>query len=131
MGESYRYFDLDPGSPLSGRPLEEALSIVRSLFDDVREDADAAVADAKRRHRALSNLGAPPELVAMYADPKVVRIRAFDAVSGGYSIEFDLWDKQGVLAYPKPDENCFAICERLAQKLADALGYSLAVEEYD
>lgn len=129
--ESYRYFDLDAGGPLDGRSLDEALSIVRSLFDDVREDADAAVADAQRRHRALSNLGAPAEVVALYADPKVVRIRAADADSAGYSIEFDLWDKQGVMAYPKPDEGRFDICQRLAQKLADALGYNLAVDEYD
>jgi hypothetical protein len=131
MGESYRYFDLDPGSPLGGRPLDEALAIVRSTFDHVHEDADAAVADATRRHRALANLGAPPEILALYADPNVVRIRASDNDSAECSIEFDLWDGQGVMAYPKPDETCFEACERLAQKLADALGYSLSVEECD
>ena len=104
---------------------------MRSSFDNVHEDADAPVEDAKRRHRALANVGAPPEVLALYADPKVVRIRAADADSAGYSIEFDLWDKQGVMAYPKPDESRFDVCERLAQKLADVLGYRLAVEESD
>src|SRR4051812_3223415 len=123
MGESYRYFDLDAGSPSGGRPLDEALSIVRSLFDEVHEDADAAVEDAKRRHRALANLGAPPEHVALYSDPQVVRIRAADSESAGYYIDFDLWDKQGIIVHPKPDESRFDICEDLARKLANALGY--------
>ena len=131
MGESYRYFHLDAGSRLGGRPLEEAIAIVRSSFGDVREDADAAVADANRRHRALAKLGAPAEMVALYADPKVVRIRVADADSDGYFIEFDLWDRQGVMAYPRPDERRFDLCQRLAQKLSDALGYGLSIEEYD
>src|SRR5689334_13553455 len=125
MGESYRYFDLDAGTLLGGRPLDEALSIVRALFDQVNEDADAAVEDAKRRHRALAKYGAPAELVALYAEPKVVRIRVADSNSAGYHIQFDLWDKQGILAYPKPDEARMDVCEQLARKLADAFGYTL------
>jgi hypothetical protein len=35
------------------------------------------------------------------------------------------------MAYPKPDEGRFDLCQRLAQKLVDALEYSLSVEEYD
>lgn len=131
MSESYRYFDLAPTSPMGSYLLDDALSIVRPLFEQVGEDEAAAVEDAKRRHRALSKIGAPAEVVALYADPRVTRIRASDSTSEGYYIEFDLWDKQGILAYPKPDENRLDICERLARKLADALGYRLTVEEYD
>lgn len=131
MVESYRYFDLNPGTSFGGRPLDEALAIVQSLFDEVREDKNAAVEDAKRRHRALAKYGAPAELVALYADPQVVRIRAADADSAGHFIQFDLWDKQGIIAHPKPDEARMDVCERLARKLADGLGYALSIETYD
>ena len=131
MSESYRYFDIAPASPAGGYRLDEALSIVRTVFEQVHEDPGAAVEDANRRHRALSKIGAPANVVALYASPRVTRIRASDSASEGYFIEFDLWDKQGIIAHPKPDANRFDVCERLARKLADALGYRLAVEEYD
>ena len=131
MGESYHYFSLDHASLTGGLPLTEALSVIRRVFEQVREDQNAAVEDAKRRHRALSNLGAPASVVALYADPRVTRIRAADSDSHGYYIEFDLWDKQGIMVYPKPDEARLDICDRLARKLAAALSYRFAVEKCD
>lgn len=49
----------------------------------------------------------------------------------GHYIEFDLWHKQGVMVYPKPDEDKLTECEKLTRELASVLGYTCTVEEYD
>jgi len=48
-----------------------------------------------------------------------------------YYVEFDLWDRQGVMVYPKPDEESLSECQVLAKRLASVLGYDLSVEVYD
>ena len=100
-------------------------------FEHVEENEQEAIDDAKKRHHALLACKAPREVLALYENPCVTRVRVNTAESEGYCIEFDLWDKQGIMVYPRPDENRLEFCEALARKLAVALNYELTVEEYD
>lgn len=135
---AYHYFDVSPPEGVSALTLESALDIIKSQFSEIEEDEQAAIDNAKARHDALSALSADPrydkvpqEIIDIYADPKVTRIRIPDTSMVGYYVEFDLWDCQGISVYPKPDEDRLAESQVIAQKLADALSYELKVEVYD
>ena len=131
MDIAYHYFALDPRPSEEALTLAQALPIVRRTFERVEENESEATDNANRRHRVLVACNAPREVLALYENPCVTRVRASTSESEGYFIEFDLWDKQGIMVYPHPDENRLDLCEALSQRLAEALNYTLAVEEYD
>ncbi|MHA3774193.1 hypothetical protein ACXR0O_21915 [Verrucomicrobiota bacterium sgz303538] len=128
---AYCYFEIAPSVEAATVPFDEALSIIRIAFPEHELDESAAINDAKHRHSCLVALNAPKEITALYENPRVIRIRITDDWCDGAYLEFDLWDKQGILAYPRPDEECLNRCQTLARKLAEVLGYDCSIEEYD
>jgi len=128
---AYHYFDVSPPEGMSALSLESALEIIESAFDEFEQDDQAALDNAKLRHDSLAALNAPQQIIDLYVNPNVTRIRIPDAGMPGYYIEFDLWDGQGISVYPKPDEERLGESQAIAQTLADALSYNLKVEVYD
>jgi hypothetical protein len=125
-----RFFDISPGQEAEAHSLERAVELIREAFPHFESDPAAALLDAKRRRTALLAVNAPKEIVAIYENPKVTRVRVTTDWSEGVHLEFDLWDRMGIQAYPKPPDS-FHECEVLAGKLAEVLGYSCSTEEYD
>ena len=127
----YHYFHISPKDDADALPLEEALKSIRIAFPDHETDEAAALKDAKHRHECLVALKAPKEIIAVYENPRIVRVRITEGWCIGAYLEFDLWEKKGFYAYPKPDDDFLAPCESLATKVAELLGYEVALEEYD
>ena len=133
MTTNYHYFELSPpdNDDASVLAFDDALAAILNHFDNAAIDDDSATENARKRHNALQKLVAPQEMTDLYKNPKVTRVRITNPNLDGHYIEFDLWDRQGVMVYAKPDESKLADCEMLARELATVLGYDLAVEEYD
>ena len=128
---AYHYFDLSPSDANEPLSLDDARSAITTAFPAVEMDDHAALDNARRRFEALSKLGAPAELARIYENPKVTRMRLTEDSLGNHFIEFDLWDRQGIIVYPKPDEEKLSACQELAAKVGEVLGYDLKIEVYD
>ena len=127
---SYPYFDLGPKNNEAALDLESALSAIVAAFPQAEIDELTAAEEAKKRAAALAEAGAPPDLVAMYEEPRVVRVRVTGIGFKGAHLQFDLWDCQGIIAHPDPPEET-ATCEELAKRMASVLGYTFSIAEYD
>ena len=128
---AYHYFDLSPSDASEPLSLVDARSAITTVSPAVEMDDHAALDNARRRFEALSKLGAAEELRRIYENPKVTRMRLTEDSLGNHFIEFDLWDRQGIMVYPKPDEEKLSDCQELAAKVAAVLGYERNVEVYD
>ncbi len=126
----HQFYEVNPEQEGRAHSLDRAVEMITSAFPEVEFDPAAALIDADKRRASLVALGAPEKIVAAYENPRVTRIRLTEDWCDGAYVEFDLWDGQGILVYPKPEE-ASQECEVLAKKLAMVLGYTCSTEEYD
>ena len=121
------YFDLDSQS--IEYSVEDAVNLIKTAFSMAVFDYEAALEEAKLRLKSLEELDAPEEVIEAYKNSKPVRCTiALDTEEA--ALEFDIWDNQGILAYPIPGDK-YKELEPLVQNLAECLGFEYSLEETD
>ena len=130
---TYFFYEIAPPEGDECLSIEEVLARVAEAFPRHEFSPEEAREEAARRLSALEQLDrevAPESILKIYREGKPVRCRIAEPDSQEY-LEFDVWEDQGMNAYPHPRNDLPDFCVELANRLATVLGYNVTQQEYD